>query len=60
MKKSKTTFNMQSIFNDFFTTVTIHVNHEFGFNYKELILLTAFPFVRKICLRKEHHCLSNS
>ena len=27
---------------------------------KSLVLSTAFPFVRKICLRKEHHRLSNS
>ena len=44
MKKSKTTFKMQSIFNDFFTTVTIHVNHEFGFNHKELSSVNSFSF----------------
>lgn len=44
MKKSKTTFNMQSIFNGFFTTITIHVNHEFGFNYKELSSVNSFSF----------------
>ena len=34
-------------FMTFFTTVTIHVNHEFGFNYKELSSVNSLSFYKE-------------